>query len=199
MTTTAWDEIRHLIDLDSPDDLVDRLIKLNAAERELVAAELRDHVSVLRARAEAEEEKLWSRGDDHSEIPRSPWQNNWPELLRLTGADDGVPARVVRHPGPGSATRAQEPETLHRTWSEADRPSHPSPAPRPRRPPHRSLRRRSARLIVVLAFERGDGAPGSGVVFPLERFLLRHPECSASSVPLRPMRQQDKAAGSTGC
>ncbi|MET9340878.1 hypothetical protein [Nonomuraea sp. NPDC003804] len=82
-SSTAWAEIRDLIDAGNADALVRRLLALDGGERKRVAGELRGHIAVMRARSEAKDEARWSSDvwDDTVE----PWER-WPDLVRLAGA-----------------------------------------------------------------------------------------------------------------
>ncbi|MGW0804787.1 hypothetical protein [Nonomuraea sp. NPDC002799] len=89
---TAWDEIRRLIDAGDADDLVDRLIALDPGERKAVAAELREHIPVLRDHADSQQSR-WA-DDDWVDLPTQPWER-WREQLRLTGAGTLGPVTAV--------------------------------------------------------------------------------------------------------
>ncbi|RCG20205.1 hypothetical protein DQ384_37510 [Sphaerisporangium album] len=94
---TAWDEVRDLIDAGDAGELIERLAGLDHGERKLVADELRGHIPVLRAHAEAkqwerwEEERRRNEGEEHHWrgrpfMPvREPWED-WADLMRLAGA-----------------------------------------------------------------------------------------------------------------
>ncbi|GII92746.1 DUF7824 domain-containing protein [Sinosporangium siamense] len=88
--TGVWDEVRDLIDAGDVDPLVDRLVRLDDAERKAVAAELPGHIPVLRERAARMQLREWDmdEGEGNPEEWVSRWElpDGWPDLIRLAGA-----------------------------------------------------------------------------------------------------------------
>ncbi|MEV4172350.1 DUF6493 family protein [Nonomuraea sp. NPDC049709] len=157
---TAWHEIRRLIHAGDADDLIDRLVTLSPADRGFVAAELRGHLPVLRARAEAGRASLWDE-DGWEELSLEPWEQ-WAELTRLAGAGTlGTAAAVAAW-----VTR-RDLLTEHRHLPAA---GFGDPAPMVRLLGHRPAAWQADLAVRLAGRLRGPRDPGA----PLALALLRH-------------------------
>lgn len=90
--TTAWDEVRGLIEDGDAGKLIDRLVTLDDRGRKLVAGELRGHIPVLRERVETRQRERWLAAERRRPGRRGryvpehePWED-WAEMTRLAGA-----------------------------------------------------------------------------------------------------------------